>query len=457
MLKLHARALSSAALLLLSLAVPASAAAAAPGRAGAGPPELLISHVKQPKGPKGVPADNSAPGAKRPTAPKDVRADKPAPDTKRPKGPKDVRADKPAPDTKRPKGPKDVRADILVPGAKGNGGGGVDLREVVAPVVDRDPGVPPVSVPTAGGEQGTASPAAPEPAASIPVPPSAPSAGDKAAAERSPTHARRAQVQARTAAVTQRGPSKPVTDGAAKPAAHVRSGTSKGSRAHKASADRSVPGSLVRVVVEQIPPEYRVALVGLATISLLLAGLTLRERRRSLRVQLQAMVDGLTGLPNRQAFESRLAKEWGRSERYDRNLGLLLLDLDDFKEINDTRGHVHGDRVLQQAAGSIARRIRETDMAARLGGDEFVVLCPETDVKGLEVLSHALEQRLRDEASIQMSVGFTQRAKSDLGPADMVTRADAEMYRRKQVRRAEHKRKTTATASETRVAAVSAD
>jgi diguanylate cyclase (GGDEF)-like protein len=170
----------------------------------------------------------------------------------------------------------------------------------------------------------------------------------------------------------------------------------------------------------------------LAGISLLLAGLTLRERRRSRSLAVRAMIDPLTGLPNREAFERRLEREWARSQRYDRGLGLLLLDLDDFKGINDAHGHLQGDRVLEDTATVIAARIRETDMAARLGGDEFVVLCPETYGEGLETLARSLEARL-DEASIEASVGSAEREAGDDGPGDLIARADAEMYRRKYV------------------------
>ena len=193
----------------------------------------------------------------------------------------------------------------------------------------------------------------------------------------------------------------------------------------------AAPNSFVGSVVNRIPPQYRWPVLVLACLAILFAFTSLRERRRSLRVEREALVDSLTGLPNRPAFERRLTKEWRRSERYDRPLGMLLIDLDNFKEVNDTQGHAAGDAVLREVAAAISGRIRVSDMAARLGGDEFVVICPETPLEGLKILARSLEERL-EEASIATSIGFTEREPADEDPEHFVERADAAMYRRKQ-------------------------
>jgi diguanylate cyclase (GGDEF)-like protein len=198
------------------------------------------------------------------------------------------------------------------------------------------------------------------------------------------------------------------------------------------------PKTFVNSFVDRIPVEYRWPVFVLACLALLFAFTSLRERRRSLRVERAALVDSLTGLPNRLAFERRLAKEWRRSDRYDRPLGLLLIDLDNFKHVNDTQGHAAGDAVLREVAAAISGRIRVSDMPARLGGDEFVVICPETPLEGLKVVARSLEERLQ-EASIASSVGFTEREPSDENPDAFVERADAAMYRRKQSTR-KHKK-----------------
>jgi diguanylate cyclase (GGDEF)-like protein len=200
------------------------------------------------------------------------------------------------------------------------------------------------------------------------------------------------------------------------------------------------PRSFVGAFVDRIPVEYRWPVFVLACLALLFAFTSLRERRRSVRVERAALVDSLTGLPNRLAFERRLAKEWRRSDRYDRPLGFLLIDLDNFKEVNDTQGHAAGDAVLREVAAAISGRIRVSDMAARLGGDEFVVICPETPLEGLKIVARSLEERLH-EASIASSVGFTEREPSDENPEAFVERADAAMYRRKQSTRGHRQRK----------------
>jgi diguanylate cyclase (GGDEF)-like protein len=179
-----------------------------------------------------------------------------------------------------------------------------------------------------------------------------------------------------------------------------------------------------------IPSGYRLPLAGLALLTIIFVVSTAREHVRSRRAQQGALTDPLTGLPNRQAFEQRLDREWKRAQRYGRPLGLLLIDLDDFKRINDTRGHAEGDRVLEQVAERIGTSVRETDLAARLSGDEFVVLCPEANRLALERLARSLQGRL-EEVGVRMSVGFTEREPADTSPSVLVKRADAAMYRDK--------------------------
>jgi diguanylate cyclase (GGDEF)-like protein len=158
---------------------------------------------------------------------------------------------------------------------------------------------------------------------------------------------------------------------------------------------------------------------------------TLRELFRSSLAESRALTDSLTNLPNRLAFERALAREYRRADRYDRPLSMLLLDLDGFKEINDTQGHAAGDAILRKAAAVLSERVRLDDVAARLGGDEFVVICPETSAASAQDLARSLEDAL-SEASIQSSIGVAEREPEDDGlPEYLVARADASMYRRK--------------------------
>ncbi len=99
-----------------------------------------------------------------------------------------------------------------------------------------------------------------------------------------------------------------------------------------------------------------------------------------------ALVDPLTGLSNRRGAEARLELEAARSERYGHPLAVISFDLDTFKEINDTYGHLVGDLVLKEFSRRLNSAIRKSDTAARMGGDEFLVLLPECDTSHVQTL-----------------------------------------------------------------------
>jgi diguanylate cyclase (GGDEF)-like protein/PAS domain S-box-containing protein len=101
------------------------------------------------------------------------------------------------------------------------------------------------------------------------------------------------------------------------------------------------------------------------------------SKRAEAEIRRLAFYDGLTELPNRRLLMTRLAEAASNSERTGRAAAVFMLDLDNFKLLNDTRGHQAGDRVLRELASRLASRIRETDMVARLGGDEFIVLAQD--------------------------------------------------------------------------------
>ena len=101
------------------------------------------------------------------------------------------------------------------------------------------------------------------------------------------------------------------------------------------------------------------------------------ERTREL--EHLATHDPLTKLYNRNAYEQRIEAEFSRTKRYGHNLSLLVLDIDHFKQVNDSHGHLAGDQVLASVSGRLQETIRQTDYAARFGGEEFVIILPETD------------------------------------------------------------------------------
>ena len=106
--------------------------------------------------------------------------------------------------------------------------------------------------------------------------------------------------------------------------------------------------------------------------------------------------DGLTGLANRRELDERLREELHRAARYEMHLALVLVDVDDFKQLNDRHGHQFGDRVLQEVAGVLASSVRELDVAGRYGGEEFAIVMPGTAATGAarvaEHVRHALTE-----------------------------------------------------------------
>jgi diguanylate cyclase (GGDEF)-like protein len=104
----------------------------------------------------------------------------------------------------------------------------------------------------------------------------------------------------------------------------------------------------------------------------------LKKRKTYLKLEEEATVDEKTGLANYRVFHKKLREEWLRSERYEQPLSIVMLDLDDFKRVNDTVGHPSGDLVLREFAMLVAGGARATDVPARYGGEEFAVILPHT-------------------------------------------------------------------------------
>ena len=157
-------------------------------------------------------------------------------------------------------------------------------------------------------------------------------------------------------------------------------------------------------------------------------------------VERLSITDGLTGLNNRRSFNINLAKEIERAKRSGEPLSLLLFDIDNFKNYNDSNGHQAGDKLLQELSNLLKREIRSTDICARYGGEEFVVILPETSVIGSEQVAEKLRQVIEDHpfdfahkqplGCISVSIGL-----STLRPADtqetLLKRADDYLYQAK--------------------------
>jgi diguanylate cyclase (GGDEF)-like protein len=142
------------------------------------------------------------------------------------------------------------------------------------------------------------------------------------------------------------------------------------------------------------------AILGISLAALLGALIVTWNRRERMReLERQASEDSLTGLDNRRRFEKDLAAAMARSQR-DRSTGaLLILDIDDFKRVNDSRGHPAGDRLIQEVAGVLRKRTRRSDTLARLGGDEFAVILPRCSREEAQIAAEAIAAEIREHRS----------------------------------------------------------
>ncbi|HEX7043236.1 MAG TPA: GGDEF domain-containing protein [Burkholderiales bacterium] len=161
------------------------------------------------------------------------------------------------------------------------------------------------------------------------------------------------------------------------------------------------------------------------------------------KVRLLSLTDEFTGLPNRRAFMRRLQDEIGRAQRYGSPLALALLDLDEFKSINDAHGHPAGDEVLRSYASHVLSILRHHDMVARYGGEEFAVLLPNTSLDGALAALNKVRARAQtttctfDGKPLRVptfSAGLTLYAPGD-SHTTLVDRADRALYRAKRLGR----------------------
>jgi diguanylate cyclase (GGDEF)-like protein/putative nucleotidyltransferase with HDIG domain len=153
---------------------------------------------------------------------------------------------------------------------------------------------------------------------------------------------------------------------------------------------------------------------------------------RTARLEHLAMTDPLTGVFNHGAFRDRLGAEVKLASRHGTALSLALIDVDEFKVINDTFGHQVGDRVLVDVVGIIAEQIRASDVLARVGGDEFAILMPQTDGQGAGVIAERAHAEVgaasvADGQRVTLSIGVCELAKGE-GPEDLVGRTDRALY-----------------------------
>jgi diguanylate cyclase (GGDEF)-like protein len=166
------------------------------------------------------------------------------------------------------------------------------------------------------------------------------------------------------------------------------------------------------------------------------AGPAIENANRFREARQLADLDALTGLHNRRYFHETLAREVARAHRYDRQLALIVFDLDDFKAINDRIGHLAGDAVIAESAERVRDVVRSADFACRVGGDEFAVILPESTLADADQLYRRLQAALSarpigQAGRLSFSAGVAELRSED-DPTVFFERADEALYRAKE-------------------------
>jgi diguanylate cyclase (GGDEF)-like protein len=167
----------------------------------------------------------------------------------------------------------------------------------------------------------------------------------------------------------------------------------------------------------------------------------IENARRFREARQLADLDALTGMHNRRFFYQALEREVSRARRYDRALSLIVIDLDDFKQVNDRVGHLGGDEVLAVASERIQGAVRTADIACRIGGDEFAVILPESALADARLLFSRIEDAIAEAPVGQaerlgVSGGIAELA-PNASPTDLFDAADEALYRAKHAGKAQ--------------------
>src|ERR1700674_311430 len=160
------------------------------------------------------------------------------------------------------------------------------------------------------------------------------------------------------------------------------------------------------------------------------------------KLNLNAVTDSLTELYNRRVFNEFFERELNRAKRYNQPLGLVMMDMHRFKEVNDKHGHPRGDEVLRMAAATLKKALRTSDFAFRIGGDEFALILPQTDAAQALALSRRVETVFADtlkplqlNVTVGMDYGVANFPQDADNAEDLVRIADERLYQRKHAHR----------------------
>ena len=169
---------------------------------------------------------------------------------------------------------------------------------------------------------------------------------------------------------------------------------------------------------------------------------TARQKYEADALVAEARTDALTGLKNRRSFDEELHRQFAQRQRQGTVFSLLLIDLDHFKQVNDTHGHLSGDLVLQSVARLLTKTLREMDLVYRYGGDEFAVICPGSRLHEATTAAERIRQTVAKSpvllktgsTTVTLSVGVAEVDGSEIADG-MLQHADEALYAAKQAGR----------------------
>jgi len=159
------------------------------------------------------------------------------------------------------------------------------------------------------------------------------------------------------------------------------------------------------------------------------------------RIEEMAILDVLTGLFNRRHVMERFSEEMKRARRLGKDLGCIMIDIDNFKAINDTYGHLVGDKTLREVSEVLKRSVRTYDITGRYGGEEFLIILPDTDFRETGIFAERIRTAIQthpvgeSEATpaipVTISLGITSLTDTDISIDNMIKRADDGLYKAK--------------------------
>jgi diguanylate cyclase len=153
----------------------------------------------------------------------------------------------------------------------------------------------------------------------------------------------------------------------------------------------------------------------------------IRRQTNQLMTFSEVRTDPLTRVSNRRGLDETLESMFALMERYEEPFSLAIFDIDHFKEVNDKKGHLHGDRTLQSVARVIDDSVRDTDIVARYGGEEFVVVMPHTTLENGCLFAERVRQKIETDLGITISGGVATALDGD-NAQSLLSRADAALY-----------------------------